>query len=197
MEAHDKPLSPADSLALIEAFISRTKTNLKAVSFDLLLWGVLVSLASLLNYYLMTVVKYEKSYLPWPILMIGGSIVTTVYHATNKEQKQMRTFSDSFLMWLFISAGFVYFVMAFLCVYQNISPLPFMLAITSIVIFVTGAVLKFRPLIGGGIIFVLAALAAVFLNYPNQLLLTFGVVLTGYLLPGFLLKTGKKSAENV
>lgn len=191
MELQDTSPSPSESLQVIETFISRTRQNLKTKSFDLLLWGVLVSLAALSHYLLLTIFKYENAWLPWPVLMIGGSIITTVYHVSNKKQQKIKTFTDTFLMWLSICSGFVYFVIAFLCVRQTISPLPFMLAHTSVLILVTGAVLKFKPLIAGGILFIAGAIIAPFLEQQNQLLLTTAIVICGYLVPGILLRKGK------
>jgi len=191
MELKDMPSSPAESLQVIEAFIGRTKQNLKAKSFDLLLWGALVSLAALVHYLLITVFNYENAWLPWPILMIGGSIVTSVYHARNEKAKKIKTFTDTFLMWLSICSGLVYFLIAFLCVRQGISPLPYLFAHTSVLILVTGAVLKFKPLIMGGVLFFAGAIIAVFIDQQTQLLLTTGIVIGGYLIPGVLLRKEK------
>jgi len=191
MELQDTSPSPSESLQVIEAFISRTKQNLKTKSFDLLLWGVLVSLAALSHYFLLTIFKYENAWLSWPVLMIGGSIITTVYHVSNRKKQKIKTFTDTFLMWLSICSGFVYFVIAFLCVRQTISPLPFMLAHTSVLILVTGAVLKFKPLIAGGILFIAGAIIAPFLEEQDQLLLTTAIVICGYLVPGILLRKEK------
>ena len=191
MQVQDTSPSPSESLQIIEAFIGRAKQNLKAISFDLLLWGILVVLAALSHYLLLAIFEYENAWLPWPVLMIGGSIFTTVYHISNRKKQKVKTFTDTFLMWLSICSGLVYFVIAFLCVRQTISPLPFMLAHTSVLILVTGAVLKFKPLITGGILFLAGAIIAVFLEEQDQLLLTTGIVIFGYLVPGILLRKEK------
>jgi hypothetical protein len=191
MELQDTSPSPSESLQLIEAFIGRAKQNLKAISFDLLLWGILVAFAALSHYLLLTIFEYKNAWLPWPVLMIGGSIFTTVYHVSNRKKEKIKTFTDTFLMWLSICSGLVYFVIAFLCVRQTISPLPFMLAHTSVLILVTGGVLKFKPLIAGGILFIAGAIFAAFLEEQNQLLLTTGIVIFGYLVPGILLRKEK------
>ena len=191
MELQETSSSPSESLRVIEAFINKTKQNLKSISFDLILWGILVCLASLGHYFLLSNTSYANAWLPWPVLMIGGSIVTAIYHATNKKEREVRTFSDYFLMWLSICCGLVYFIIAFLCVRQNISPLPFMLAHTSVLILVTGAVLKFKPLIAGGILFIASSIITPFLEYENQLLVCSAVVAIGYLVPGILLKKEK------
>ena len=191
MQLQDTSPSPSESLQIIEAFIGRAKQNLRAISFDLLLWGVLVAFAAVSHYLLLAIYKYPNAWLPWPVLMIGGSIFTTVYHISNRKKQKIKTFTDIFLMWLSICSGLVYFVIAFLCVKQTISPLPFMLAHTSVLILVTGAILRFKPLIAGGILFIAGAIIAAFLEEQNQLLLTTGIVIFGYLVPGILLRKEK------
>jgi FtsH-binding integral membrane protein len=191
MELQETSSTPSESLRVIESFIDKTKRNLRARSFDLLLWGILVALASLAHYFLLTSFQYENAWLPWPILMIGGSIFTSIYHATNKKEKQVRTFADVFLMWLSICSGVIFFVIAFLCVRQSISPFPFMLAHTSVLIFVTGAILRFKPLVAGGILFMVSSIVSSFLPYESQLLFCAAVVIIGYLVPGILIRKEK------
>jgi hypothetical protein len=191
MELQETPSTPSESLRVIESFIDRTKRNLKAKSFDLLLWGILISLASLSHYFLLTTLNYENPWLPWPILMIGGTVFTCIYHATNKKERQVRTFADNFLMWLSICSGLIFFVIAFLCVRQNISPFPFMLAHASLLIFVTGAILRFRPLVVGGVLFIASSIVSSFLEYESQLLFCAVVVIVGYLVPGILIRKEK------
>lgn len=190
MELTDKPLSLEESMNTIQFFIARTKENLQRRSFDFLLWGVLICLASLANYFLIKN-SFEKAYLPWPVLMISGVIATSIYHSTTGSKKAVLTFADRFLQWLFISSAAIYFLLAFFCVRQHISPLPFMLALSALLIFVTGAVLRFKALIAGGVLFFAASAGSVLLNYNDQLLLTSITVLAGYIVPGVLLRNTK------
>ncbi len=192
MELQDIPLSPKENIDLIEEYISRTRQGLQNKSFDIIFWGFLVALASASEYLLLTMSSFDKPWLPWPILMISGTIVTIIYHATRRGSQPITTYTDHFLMWLSISAGTVYFVLAFLCVRQQISPLPYILANTFILLFVTGAVLNYKSLIFGGVIFLLASVISIFLSYENQLLLTTFAVVVGYLIPGFLLRREKR-----
>lgn len=190
MELTDKPLSLEESMNTIQFFIARTKENLQQRSFDFILWGLLICLASLANYFLLNN-NSESAYLPWPVLMAAGVIAASIYHSTNRKKKAVLTFADRFLQWLFISSSAIYFLLAFFCVRQHISPLPFMLALSALLIFVTGAVLRFKALIAGGVLFFAASVGSVFLNYNDQLLLTAITVLAGYVIPGILLRNTK------
>jgi len=192
MKPQEKQLSPDENLRLVEDHLSRTKQGLRNKSFDILFWGILVALASASEYLLLTMSNFNRPWLPWPVLMISGTIITIIYHAGRKGSQPVTTYTDHFLMWLSISAGAVYFLLAFFCIRQQISPLPYILANTFILLFVTGAVLKYKSLIFGGTIFLLASIISIFLRYENQLLLTTGAVVVGYILPGFLLRREKQ-----
>jgi hypothetical protein len=50
----------------------------------------------------------------------------------------------------------------------------------------------FRPLTIGGTVFLLSAIASLYVSQENTLLLVAGAVLLGYLIPGYLLKYSKK-----
>jgi hypothetical protein len=69
--------------------------------------------------------------------------------------------------------------------------MPFMMALTSLLVGVSGFVLRYRPLIWGGVLFFLAAIAGVFLSGQGQLLLMVISILAGYMVPGILLTRGK------
>jgi hypothetical protein len=191
MKLQDKHLSPEENLRLIQDHMSRTKQGLRNKSFDILFWGILIALASGLEYVLLVASNFEKPWLPWPVLMIGGTIITVIYHLKRNGSQPVTTFTDHFLMWLSIGTGAVYFVLAFLCVRQQISPLPYILANTFILLFVTGAVLRYKSLVLGGIVFLIGSIISIFLRYEQQLLLTTCVVVVGYILPGFLLRKEK------
>jgi hypothetical protein len=54
--------------------------------------------------------------------------------------------------------------------------------------FITGGILRFRPLVVGGVLFWLFGMVSLFV-WPEQGALLFGLALvTGYIIPGILLK---------
>jgi len=66
-----------DSLKVITEMIENSKAKIRDNGFFYLLWGWLVLIASVTNFILLTI-HYEKSWLPWPILMIGGGIASGI-----------------------------------------------------------------------------------------------------------------------
>ena len=52
-------------------------------------------------------------------------------------------------------------------------------------------IIKFKPLMYGGIIFWLATILSVFIQSDLQLLLTAVTIVAGYIIPGYMLKYSK------
>ncbi|MNH37103.1 hypothetical protein D3C79_979630 [compost metagenome] len=80
-------------------------------------------------------------------------------------------------------------------VFINVShkQLPFTdtLIIAGIGTLLSGWVMKFKPLVIGGIIFLLMAIASVYIENEYKALIHGLAILTGYLIPGYLLKQSK------
>ena len=68
----------------------------------------------------------------------------------------------------------------------NINPLIMMFA--AMATFLSGIVLKFKPLKIGGILFWILAIVAFLSSYENQMLIAAISLVTGYLIPGYMLK---------
>jgi hypothetical protein len=191
MELQDKPLDPKESLQLIQRFISGARYDVRKSAFGFIFWGILIAAAALLNYLLVAFTSFASPWLPWPVLMIGGFVFTMICYRRAAKRRGTISNYGYFFKWLFLCGGLIYFLMAFLCTQQGISPMPFMMALTSLLVGVSGFVLRYRPLIWGGVLFFLAAIAGVFLSGQGQLLLMVISILAGYMVPGILLTRGK------
>ncbi|HEY6082118.1 MAG TPA: hypothetical protein VIU45_01595 [Chitinophagaceae bacterium] len=187
MELQDKPLDPQESLKLIQQFIAGTRNNIRKSAFGFIFWGILIAVAALLNYFLTWVTSPEKAGLAWPVLTIGGFVTTIIYYSVNTRKDGAVSAFGFFFKWLFLCGGITYFLLIFICVELKVSPTPFMLALSALLITVSGLVLRFKPLFWGGILFFLTTIVSVFISPMSQLLLVGGSFLLGYLLPGILL----------
>jgi hypothetical protein len=68
-----------------------------------------------------------------------------------------------------------------------------MLLIAGIATTTTGLLLKFRPVIIGGMAFFLFSIATTFVPNEYNALLTSAAIVCGYLIPGYFLKSAKDS----
>jgi hypothetical protein len=196
MEHDDLPLSERDSLQLIHKMISTAKHDISENGFLYLLWGWLVLIASLCNYVLLAIVHYAHNYLPWAILMPIGGVISWIYGARMEKKAKVKTFVDEFM-----NISSIAFLVSLFITLFAMGPAggpqavyPFVLVLYGIWLFLSGGVLRFKPLMIGGVINWAAAVAAFYLTFEHQLLVLAGAVLLGYIIPGYMLKASYRNA---
>jgi len=190
----EKELKPEESLKIIEQMIQKTKANLHDSSFYFLLWGWIILIAVIGQSLLERFTNYDKTYLMW-LLVIPGIIATAVYGAINGKKAKIESHLDrlNFINWM-IFLGSYFIILIFMKeLNYKISPIIFVLAGNATLI--TGFIIKFRPLIIGGLVFWVGVFCQFLL--PHELLeFVFPfIIIFGYLVPGYLLKfQNKKNA---
>lgn len=186
MNTPDTNFSEKDSLAVIMNMIHSAKADISDESFYYLLWGWLVLIASLTHYTLLHL-SIEMAPIAWMLMPLGG-IITAVYGYNQNKKENRKTFVDEFMKYVLI-AFLVSLVMVLVFMSKlGSSTYPMILMIYGIWLFVSGGVLKFKPLMAGGIINWAMAGVAFFVAPDLQLLCIAAAVLLGYIIPGYLLK---------
>ncbi len=197
MENNEKTLTPEESLLLIKKMIFNSRKNIREGRFYFLLWGWVLILASILDYFLIRYLlwkevyqgMYIKSLICWGIMIFIGVTIQFIYKARQDKKEVVRTHLDRHFTILWSAAGVAMGLTVLFCFKYDIYPTPFILAITGMVTFVSGMLVKYNPLIFGSIVFVSGSVIALFLGGLPQLLLFAGTVVLGYLVPGYLIRT--------
>jgi hypothetical protein len=195
---HSEKFNEEAAIKVISEMIEATRNDVQDNSFFYLLWGFLVFAASLLEYCLLTLFHYPSHYIGWPILMGIGMIISFVFIAKKFGRSDSRTYIGSFFKYFFIAWSLsLLLLLAFLIPNNNQLVQPIILTMYALATFVSGGILRFRPLIWGGIIAWAAAVASFFSPFDIQLLITAATVVVAYLVPGFLLKRRNRSQITV
>jgi hypothetical protein len=191
MKIEDKPLSPLESLEVITNAIRKTKDNFKENSSYFMLWGWLIAIASLSFFVLHQYTAFKYYFLPFPVLVAPGIVITLTWYFKKRSVSQTETYSDYFFsrLWLVLGMGFI--AVVFVSVSQKIPPFLYTLVIAAIGTLASGLAVKFKPLIIGGVLFFAAAIVGVYLPDAYKPLLTGAAIVAGYLVPGYLLKSAK------
>jgi hypothetical protein len=195
METEEQELSNEDSLRIISEMVQAAKTGISDNGFFYLLWGWLVFTSSLSQYVLLVLVRSEYNGVPWMILMPLGGVLTMWYKARQKKIKRVKTFLDEFMkyaVWAFLVSLFI----VLFSIYQTGNPqfvYPMIMMVYGAWLFLSGGVLRFKPLVIGGIINWALAVTSMFVVFQWQLLLLALAVLLGYIIPGHLLKANHKN----
>jgi hypothetical protein len=200
MENQEKQMTPEESLNLIGEVISNTRNNLKTDSFFFLLWGWLIIGASLIESLILWNAGRMNEWgnvgllsgLNWCGLVIIGWIIQLFYIKKQYVKRGYKTFLGKVISYLWIISGCTIFLMVYLAMARHESPEPYILAAISIPTVITGVMIRFRPLIIGGLLFILFAILAV--NVHTDYIrssVTAIALICGYLVPGYLLRMKK------
>ncbi len=184
--------SPQQSLALIQSMISRAKNDLSDNRFYFLLWGWVVFIAVIAQFLLKVVFRYEHHSAVW-ILIIPAIIVTIIYSARKNKDNRVKTYVGESMSYLWTGIGISFFVLSLII--SNTGgweyAFPYFIMFYGLGTFVSGRILKFTPLVIGGIFNWALAIGCVFVPYDYQLLITAAAILISYIIPGHLLSTNK------
>lgn len=189
LEAHE-------SLEIIHKMINNAKSRLADDGFLLIFWGWLVTIASLIHY---TTIKLDLNigHWVWPVLMPLGGIFSAIYGYRQGKKKLVKSYVDTYLSYLWTAFGIGLVIILVFMPAHGIKPTYFSLMLLyGIATFISGGILSFKPLVFGSLVAFASAVASVFFNETEQLLII-AVALTGsYIIPGHLLRS-KYRSQNV
>ncbi|MBW6502485.1 MAG: hypothetical protein K0B05_13935 [Bacteroidales bacterium] len=107
-------------------------------------------------------------------------------------EKKVYSYLDYYLKRIGYIAAISFSVAIFICIKQEILPPPVMLLVGGIITSIAGVLLKFKPLIIGGMAFFLFSVASTFVSNEYIALIAGTGIICGYLIPGYLLKSSKE-----
>ncbi|MFN3874718.1 MAG: hypothetical protein ACK4L7_02255 [Flavobacteriales bacterium] len=185
----DQPLTPNQRLRLIEETILQAKRSFSRYSFYFLLWGFLLAGAMLANYLLDGLEPALRHGLPWALAGVVGGIMSALHGARQSKHERASNPMDRIVGWIWGGFIITLLLVLFSALKGGLDPTPAVTLLTGLPTFITGQVLRFRPLIAGGVLFWGAGIAMHFASQAWQLVALYcGAMLLGYIIPGFLLK---------
>jgi hypothetical protein len=200
MENHEKQMTPEESLNLIGEVISNARNNLKTDSFFFLLWGWLIAIAALVESFILWNAGSMNEWgnvsllsgLNWSGLVIIGWIIQFFYIKKQYVKRGYKTFFGKVISYLWIISGCIIILLVYITLVRHESPEPYILAAISIPTVITGVMIRFKPLITGGLLFILFAILAVHVqtDYLRSSVTAIALI-CGYLVPGYLLRMKK------
>jgi hypothetical protein len=186
MDPEAKNLSAEESLAIITSMISDAQGKVQRNSFFFLFWGWIVAVANI-GFYILIQAGVNHPYLIW-VITIPAWIFTIVRMLQRRRERQAKSHFDSISMWLWMSFGVIIFTLVVFGSKINYQLNPVILIIASIPTFVSGIIVRFKPLIVGGIAFWIFGVIAFLVPFQTQPLIGGLAIICGYLIPGYMLK---------
>jgi len=188
--------SPEQSLLIIRNMINMTKQDISDNKIYFLVWGWITFIACTGQFVLKHLVNYEKHYLVW-LLIIAG-IIFSIYQGIKEGKSQkVKTYVGESMKFLWIGMGISFFVLSMILskIGWGTSIFPFFILLYGLGTFVSGRILKFNPLIIGGIIAWILAIGAAYVEYDFQMLFGAAAILISYILPAYMFPSKSKIAN--
>ncbi len=187
------------SIKVIHEMIENTKAKFNDNGFFFLLWGWLVLIASL-SHFIMLIIGFEYAWLPWPVTMFGGGIASGIVGYRMGKQAQVKTIFDTTIVSLWYAFTITLFIILIAAGVGQISwntSNVLIIALYGLGTFVSGNMMKFKPLIFGGIFSWVVAIVGMFLPPMYSLPMVTISITVAYLIPGYMLKSRAKTNGHV
>jgi hypothetical protein len=193
METKDDNLTAQQSLDLITNMIKQTQGNANRSSFYFLLWGWTIALCNFGMYFVLKFSDYPK-YAAYVWLLIVPAYLATILYGRNQEKTRMvKTHLDEISKWLWISMSITILPVWIFGDKINWMVNAIVLMPIGSATFLSGIIIRFKPLLYGGITFWTAGILCYFLPSIDQILVGGTAVILGYLIPGYLLKNQREN----
>lgn len=195
---NEKDLSPQESIALIESMINNAKNRFSEDGSMYLVWGWMVFVCSITQFILLHIYHYPYHYMVWMVSWLV--FFYQIYYMRKRIRSQkVRTYTDYIIGYVWISFAVVIFLLGFLIgrltggdYFMHINPI--ILAVYGFPIFLSGIILRFRPLVIGGIGCWVLCIATTFIKeFDYQFLMIPVAMLIAWIIPGYLLRAKYKS----
>ena len=195
-DQEERKLNPEESLRLIRETIDLAKNRVRENGFQFLLWGWLVVIASLTNYWLVTLgFAYGKANLVWMVMPVIGVPASLIYERFKGSRYRDNNIVSKWygLVWLGFAVALGLSLV--LAVRMNVSPIPLILILAGFSTYLSGILLRFNALIAGGIVLWIGAAACIYLPWEIHVLVQAGAIVLGYLVPGYLMNAQVRKAH--
>ncbi len=190
MEPAKENLSAQQSLEIITSMIRQAKGNLTSNSFYFLLWGWTMALANLGVFVLIRFTDYKNPTILFSLTIVSA-VISMIYGFRQNKTATSRSIIDVTNMAVWICFGVVCFTFVAFGSKTNWQINPIIIVVSSIPTFVTGIMLRFRPLMVSGVALYLFGIVMFMLPHDLQFLVSSIAVTIGYLVPGYLLRKSK------
>lgn len=193
----DKKLTAEQSLDIITKMIANTRNRYLNDGSMFMIWGIIVIVGCVISYVTQNFYPFHYMGYIWLGLM-GLGISVTIFKILKRDKRTgYRTQLDVLGQVLWLGFMISFFIIWFFIGKFMTDPSLFIMVLLGLSTCVSGALMQFKPLYWGGVIFWLGAIIGSFISQKDYALLTAVAMLFGYLIPGWLLKQHVKKGMNV
>ncbi|MBR2649648.1 MAG: hypothetical protein IKD55_12450 [Sediminibacterium sp.] len=189
MPQEEEHFSAHQSLAIIESMIQKAQNRFSENGTLYLLWGWVIFICCTFHYTLLTITQNQIWGNIWALTIVA--VLYQFYFLFKKNKKKaVRTYTDDIISGVWSCFGIVMGIASFIMYKLGSWSLlySFILLFYGIPTFLSGIIMRFKPLIIGGICCWILSIISVFVQTKEILLLLAPAVLSAWIIPGYLLK---------
>ncbi len=189
----ETPFNEKQSLEVIRDMINSSKQNLSENAAHFLIWGWAILVAAVIQYAVLLMQSDFRTEYTWfaAILIAGFAAGYTGYKQDKK--KQSKTYVDRMMTAVWGGSGGMFTILAMTgFVFDWVFIYPAIIAVYSWGVLISGALLKFKPMIVAGTTgFFIAGITVYMTNIHIVLMLILSLIIV-YLIPAYMLKNLKR-----
>ncbi len=187
-------MNHSEQLNLINEAINKTKEQLKPTSVNFIFWGLLISTMSLIHYSFPEFIQKTaySSILFWTIIPIIGMIITIIYNIKVGVRLGFETHIGRALKLVWGVFNIAWLVIVVLSIFKKQNPVEEILFLLGVVLLITALLVRFTPLVIGGIAVVACSVLITISPSINVLLINAVATFVGLFIPGLSLYLSKK-----
>ena len=192
----EKLMTEKESMELIMSMINKAKSRFHESGFLYLLWGWVVLICCMVQFIAAYFFDIQNAYYVWYFIWLV--LIFQIFFLRKKSKRiNVRTYTDEINKFVWIVFGICSILLVFILIqtkkYEVINPV--ILVMYGMPTFLSGIILKFKPLVIGAICCWVFAIISPFINVDFHLLLIAGAIIAGWIIPGYLLKAKYKNSN--
>lgn len=192
----EKSITERESIILIASMINKAKSQVSENGFLFILWGWVILICCVVQLLSDHFFHYPKAYYIW-FSTYAVVIFQIIYLVRKKKSEFAKTYTEEIIGFVWIAFAIGAVLMVFICIRFETPQLvlPLLLVFYGLPTFLSGAILKFTPLMIGGSCCWILAFVSTFIGFEFQMVLIAIAVIAAWLIPGYLLQAKFKKAH--
>ena len=185
----EKLMTERESLELIASMINKAKNNFSERGLLYLIWGWVILFCCITSFVGAHFFHNDKVYYVWLLVYLVINFQILYMRRSRKSQK-LKTYTGEINAFVWLVFAICLILVIFICNvfhrYEIINPM--LLVLYGMPTFLSGIILKFKPLVIGAVSCWVLATISPFINMDFQVLLIAMAVIVAWIVPGYLLK---------
>lgn len=182
-----KKFNEKEALSVIEEMVNTSRYKMKKEAKYFLLWGWMVFAAAIIQFILVTI-DVNTSWIVWPVMMGLALVIYGFMIRNSRSEDRATSYIDRINKYLWIGFSGPLLITIMVGIFFGwMAAYPFFMALYGWSAIVSGGLLRFQPLVLGGVVSCILGMITIFVPGSYILLLLALAIFAGFIIPGHAL----------